>query len=237
MYPFIDPEEWRNKPSQEAVDHIARRTGLKSDEQVLLMVARMDKMKSQDVAIRAFSRLATNGVKAKFVLIGNGSFSSSKKGGLGHGKGGMWKNELGRLVRNLHLEDSVTFLGHASPEELKAAYSVCSGVVLSSNIEGFGISVLEGWANKKPVVVSKGAGASELVVDGSNGYTFSPGASEAMLKALDSNSEKIGENGFETCKQCYIDVAVEREKIVPEEAMNIYDKQDQRVPVLVSGSI
>jgi glycosyltransferase involved in cell wall biosynthesis len=237
VYPFIDPQDWKSKPPEEATDRITRRAGLKRDEQMLLMVARMDKMKSQDVAIKAFSRLAVNGTKAKFVLIGNGSFSSSKKGGLGHGKGGMWKSELDRLVRNLHLEDSVTFLGHASPEELRAAYSMCSAVVLSSNLEGFGISVLEGWANKKPVVVSRGAGSSELVVDGSNGYTFSSGnyveASEAMLRALGPNSEKIGQNGFETCKQCYIDAAVEREKIVLEDAISLYEKKDPRAPALI----
>jgi len=228
VYPFIDPTEWGGNPSQESIQNFRQKIGLKPDEKFLLMVARMDKMKSQDVAIKALSRLKSNYGKVKLVLIGDGSFSSSKRGGLGHGKGSKWRAELQTLVSNLHLEDSVFFLGHVSAEEVRAAYTTSSVVLLTSNIEGFGISVLEGWINKRPVVVSKGAGSSELVVDGSNGYTFSAGnyseASDAIVKALKSEAEKMGENGFETCRQCYIDVAVEREKAILEEAMSIYKK-------------
>jgi glycosyltransferase involved in cell wall biosynthesis len=229
IYPFVDPEEWKAMPSKDAVEQITRRIGLKADDKLLLMVARMDRIKSHDVAIKALSRLReSNGGKLKLALIGNGSFSSSKRGGLGHGKGSRWRAELEALVKNLRLEGSVSFLGHASNEEIKAAYAISSVVLLTSGLEGFGISVLEGWINKKPVVVSKGAGSSELVVDGSNGFTFTPGnyveASEAIAKALGPGSDKIGENGFETCRQCYIDNALEREKTVFDEAVSIYKR-------------
>jgi glycosyltransferase involved in cell wall biosynthesis len=230
IYPFIDPEEWRTKPTKESFEQLTNRIGLKSDERFLLMVARMDKIKSQDVAIKAFARLKENksGGKLKLVLIGNGSFSSSKKGGLGHGKGSRWRAELESVVKNLHMENSVIFLGHASNDEIKAAYAMSSVVLLTSGLEGFGISVLEGWMNKKPVVVSRGAGSWELIADGSNGFTFSPGnyveASEAIEKALGPGSDKVGENGFETCKQCYIDNALEREKAVFDEAVRIYKR-------------
>jgi glycosyltransferase involved in cell wall biosynthesis len=224
VYPFIDPEDWKQPPSQSSVQQVTQRIGLRPDEKLLLMVARMDRIKSQDVAIKALSHIRNKG-KFRLALIGNGSFSSSKKGGLGHGKGGKWKTELETLVRDLHL-DSVVFLGHVSPEELRAAYSICSAVLLTSSLEGFGISVLEAWINRKPVVVSKGAGSSELVVDGSNGYSFSPGnyveAGEVILKTIEPAAGKMGDNGFETSKQCYIDVAVEREKAILEEAIAIY---------------
>jgi len=225
VYPFLDPAEWDEPASSSAVHEFKERIGLRPDEKLLLMVARMDRIKSQDIAIRALSHIK-NADKFRLVFIGNGSFSSSRKGGLGAGKGGKWKSELEKLVSDLKLKDVVSFLGHVSNEERKAAYSVSSVVLLTSVTEGFGISVLEGWINKKPVVVSKGAGSSELVVDGSNGYTFQPsddkGASEAIIKAAGPNAEKLGENGFETSKQCRIEVAAEREKAIFEEAMSIY---------------
>jgi len=229
VYPFIDPEDWKAGPTEEARESISNKLGLQQDgEEWLLMVARMDKIKSQDVAIKALAHIRNNGRKLKLALIGNGSFSSSSRGGLGHGKASRWKAELESLVKDLHMEEAVRFLGHTSTDEVRAAYSMASAVLLTSNIEGFGISVLEGWVNKKPVVVSKGAGSSELVVDGSNGYTFSPGnyeeASEAILKTLKAGSEKLGENGFETCRQCYIDAALEREKNALEEAISIYNR-------------
>jgi glycosyltransferase involved in cell wall biosynthesis len=225
VYPFLDPESWETPASKSAINSAAEKIGLKPDEKLLLMVARMDRIKSHDVAIRAMSHLKNKG-KFRLALIGNGSFSSSKKGGLGHGKGGMWRAELEKLVGDLQLQDSVTFLGHVSSEELKAFYSLSSSVLLTSISEGFGISVLEGWINKKPVVVSSGAGSSELVVDGSNGYTFPAGddfkAAECVLKSVGSGNERLGENGFETSKQCHISVAADREKAIFEEAMSIY---------------
>ena len=224
-YPFVDPADWEGSPHGAAVQALIERIGLKPDERLLLMVARMDRMKSHDVAIQAVSSLRNRG-KFRLALIGNGSFSSSTKGGLGHGKGDQWKEELRKLVADLGLEDTVTFLGHVSRDELRAAYSLSSVVLLTSRLEGFGITVLEAWMNKKPVVVSKGAGVSELVVDGSNGFAFNQGdegeASEKVMKALGEEGEKCGENGFETAKQCHINVAVEREKEILEEAVSIY---------------
>ena len=224
-YPFIDPADWEGGASGTAVQKMTQKIGLKQDERLLLMVARMDRMKSHDIAIKAMSHLRRKG-KFRLALIGNGSFSSSTKGGLGHSKGGDWEAEMRRLVAELDLEDKVTFLGHVNRDELKTAYSLSSAVLLTSRLEGFGITVLEAWMNKKPVVVSKGAGVSELVVEGSNGFTFNQGeeneASEKIMRALGDGGEKCGENGFETAKQCYIGVAVEREKEILEEAVSVY---------------
>lgn len=224
VYPFVDPAEWSTKPSGKSLEALREKVGLKPDEELLLVVARMDRMKSQDVAIRALSGIK-NRAKLKLALVGNGSFSSTGKGGLGESKAEDWMTELRALVASLGLQDSVAFLGHVPEEELKAAYSLSSLVLLPSRIEGFGLSVIEGWMNRKPVVVSKGAGVSELIVEGSNGYTFRPGesegAGEAILQGL-SEGERLGEIGFETAKQCYLDVAVEREKEILAEAVSIY---------------
>ena len=224
VYPFVDPEDWKTHATAASIDDVKDKIGLNSEENLLLVVARMDRIKSQDVGIRALSHLKNRG-QFRLAMVGDGSFSSSKSGGLGHGKGGRWRAELEGIVKDLGLQHQVSFLGHLSREELRAAYSLSSLVLQTSNLEGFGISVLEGWLNKKPVVVSKGAGVSELVVDGSNGYTFPAGndqeAAEAILKAQ-AGGEKLGENGLETSKQCHIDVAVDREKTVLEEAISIY---------------
>ncbi|MDG6928490.1 MAG: glycosyltransferase family 4 protein [Nitrososphaerota archaeon] len=222
IYPFIDPAGWEQPPPS-AVSAMSERIGLGKDEKLLLMVARMDRMKSHDTAIRALARLPG---RVKLVLIGNGSFSSSRKGGLGHGKGSAWRAELELLAKDLHVEDRVVFLGYVTQEELRAAYSLASAVVLTSKVEGFGIAVLESWANRKPVVVSSGAGASELVVDGSNGYTFPAGDDEQLAQrlnqALGAKGDAMGTVGYETAKQCTLDLAAERERAVLEETAARY---------------
>ena len=220
LYPYIDPKEWINPAETEEVEKLRKKIGLKEDEKLVIIVARMDRIKSQDVGIKAFA-IASKKAKMKLALIGNGSFSSSSRGGLGFGKGASWKSELEKLVKELNLVGSVIFLGHSSREELKAAYNLASVVLLTSSLEGFGITVLEGWTNKKPAVVSSGAGVSELVVNDSNGYVFPSGdfetAAEMILKAIGNAADRLGENGFESSKQCYLSVAVEREKKIFEE--------------------
>ena len=220
LYPYVDPREWTDPPSSSEFDIFKEKVGLKADEKLVVIVARMDRIKSQDIGIRAFAKAAKK-EKLRLVLIGNGSFSSSSRGGLGFRKGGAWRAELEGLVKELKLEDKVTFLGHSSKDELKAAYSLASAVLLTSTLEGFGMTVLEGWVNKKPVVVSSGTGVSELVINGSNGYVFPAGdfdtASEMLLSAVGEGSEKLGENGYESAKQCYLSAGVEIEKKIFEE--------------------
>ncbi|MCL5874713.1 MAG: glycosyltransferase family 4 protein [Candidatus Thermoplasmatota archaeon] len=220
LYPYIDPREWTDPPMISEVEKLRDKIDLRADEKLIIIVARMDRIKSQDVGIKAFA-LAAKKEKLKLALIGNGSFSSSSKGGLGFGKAATWKSELVSLVKELHLEEQVTFLGHSTREELRAAYKLASVVLLTSDLEGFGITVLEGWTNRKPAVVSSGCGVSELVVNDSNGYVFQSGdfetAAEMILKAVGSSADRLGEFGYESSKQCCLAVAVQREKKILEE--------------------
>ena len=206
IYPYIDGNRW-GKPPRSAEASLKAKVGIGGDDKLLLVVARMDPVKSQDVAIRALARSEGSG-RHKLLMIGNGSFSSSQAGGLGRDKGTVWKSHLKEVAHSLGVEDRVVFLGYASDEELRAAYRLASAVVLPSRIEGFGIAVLEGWVNKKPVVVSRGAGSSELVEEGVNGYTFDPGddegLAEGLRRATGPSAERLGDEGAETVKQCLV---------------------------------
>ncbi|HKT21054.1 MAG TPA: glycosyltransferase family 4 protein, partial [Nitrososphaerales archaeon] len=220
-YPYIDGKRWK-KPSRSVEDAFRERVRLKRDENLLLVVARMDPVKSQDVAIRALARIKSPG-NYKLLMIGNGSFSSSKSGGLGRDKGAVWKQHLREEARALGMEDRVEFMGYATDEELRAAYRLASAVILPSRIEGFGIAVLEGWMNGKPVVVSRGAGASELVEEGVNGYTFEPGddmtLAEGIRKATGPSAERLGANGTQTVKQCLVGEASKQVRAVLEDTV------------------
>lgn len=221
IYPYIDETKWTGS-SRRARGELKEKIGLKRGEQLLLTVARMDPIKSQDVAIRAIAKVKER-TNAKLLLVGNGSFSSSATGGLGRDKGTVWRKHLRQVAKTLGVEDRIIFLGYASEEELRAAYDISSAVLLPSQTEGFGIAVLEGWINKKPVVVSRGAGASELVVEGSNGFTFEPGDHDGMavgmMRAIGPGSDRLGENGSETVKQCFVRQAAGKVKVVLEDTV------------------
>jgi glycosyltransferase involved in cell wall biosynthesis len=195
VYPFIDPDSLRAAPRSLA-DSVLERLGVGPDERVILLVARMDPMKSQDVAIRAMA-----GVDAKLVLVGDGSFTSSA---LGHGKAGEWASRLLSLARELGVESKVKFAGYVGDDELSALYARSDAVALTSNLEGFGLTVCEAWRFGKPVAVSRGAGVSEIVIDGVNGYLFEPGNPESLASALNralSSGPEVGEAGRATMEQ------------------------------------
>jgi glycosyltransferase involved in cell wall biosynthesis len=114
-------------------------------------------------------------------------------------------------VRKLGLMKNVVFTGYLRDEFIKAAYARSDVVVLPSRKEGFGLVIGEAWVYKKPVIVSKGAGVSELLIDGSNGYTFKSGDVKDLTKKLKTvlrNPKKaasLGERGRETVRAFYMD--------------------------------
>ncbi len=224
IYPFVDPSEW-SEPARSSKQEFLDMIGFKNGERLLVMVARMDRIKSQDVAIRALARLKQR-ENLRLVLIGNGSFTSSGRGGLAHGKAHGWRAQLEQLAEHLGVSDRVVFLGYLPKRLVEAAYSCADAVLLTSKIEGFGVTVLEAWLYRKPVIVSTGAGVSELIVDGSNGYTFPPGddgkLAERVMEAVGAHAERLGENGYETSKRCHLKVSADNMKSVYEQVSSLY---------------
>jgi glycosyltransferase involved in cell wall biosynthesis len=215
VYPYVDLADY-SIPSEQDVESLSGRLGLSHEDKMVLVVARMDPMKGQDRAIRTLAKAVKEDPRLKLVLVGNGSFSSSK-GGVGLSKGSAWRKELESLAAELGVKESVRFAGHLSQSELDAAYERCEMTVLPSIREGFGLVVLESWIHKKPSIVSQGAGISEIIVDGTNGLLYDPDDCDALAEkilALTSDPRKsrlMGERGYSTSKRCYLDKGVEAE--------------------------
>jgi len=219
IYPYIDQGKWR-RPSGREVAKVSGKYGLREDDEVVLLVARMDYVKRHDLAIKSHALLRRRRPRAVLLLVGDGSFTSSA---LGHSKGERWRSYLVELARELKVEDSVRFLGYVDDDELRALYARANVVLLPSMVEGFGLTVVEAWALKRPVVVSRGAGVSELVIEGVNGYTHRPEDYEELCMKVEAllssgeRAERMGELGYETSKQCWVSMARERVKEVFEE--------------------
>ena len=82
-------------------------------------------------------------------------------------------------------------------------YNSISVYVQPSIQDGFGITPLEAMANKRPVIVSEGAGVSELVTDGKDGFRVpmrSPGALKEKLQYFIDNPSEITRMGAEAYK-------------------------------------
>ena len=226
VYPSIDTEKWQD-PTKEDIDRFYEKTGLKEGDRFFLNVARMDPMKSQDVAIKAMSRLKDDFPDVRLVLIGNGSFSGTQRTGLGSSKSGNWRKHLVQLIEEYNLQDNVLLAGHADDRIVAAAYSLCEAHILTSNREGFGLVTAECWRLKRPVLVSDGCGSAELVIDGLNGYKFRSGshddlAAKMILLLKKGRADDMGRFGYETANQCDTDVVMKKELEIFEKVISMY---------------
>lgn len=161
----------------------------------------MDPMKRQDLAVRAFARVHAKNPRARLVLVGNGSFSGPMGGVTGKGKSQEWRAKLEALVAELRLQDHVTFAHWIPDDLLAAAYARSTAVLLTSDIEGFGLTPLEAWRYGRVPIISRGTGAAEVIVDGINGLLFDVGDDASLAAAMErvlrdrSLAERVGEAG------------------------------------------
>ena len=218
VYPYIDPSPYV-EPTETELAEFSKRFGIQDEDRVVLVVARLDPMKGQDKAIAALAKVVKEVPNIKLILIGNGSFSSSKQG-IGLSKADLWLNELQILAKRLKIEDHVVFTGHLSQQQLCAAYKRCTLTVLPSVREGFGLVIIESWLYKKPTIVTSRAGMVELIEEGQNGLLFDPEDPDTLTEKIvdllfDPKKARIlGENGFVTSKKCLIDEGVKVESEV-----------------------
>jgi len=115
-------------------------------------------------------------------------------------------SELRELVRALGLEDRVGFTGFV-PDASRAMRALDIVVHASTDPEPFGLVIAEAMACRKPVVVSRAGGASELIEPGVNALAFNPGEAAELAQrieelARDANlRERLGRAGRSMAEQ------------------------------------
>ncbi len=109
-----------------------------SEGPVVLFVGRLVDGKRPWLAVEAFAEVLTEHPAAELYLCGNGPL----------------REELEAQVRELGIDESVTFLGHVSYDEMPKVYRSGDVLVLPSRTEGVPRTVLEAMASGTRVVVS-----------------------------------------------------------------------------------
>lgn len=112
-------------------------------EKILLIVSRLEKYKNIQQAILAMKYLPKN---YKLIIIGKGSYGFKLK----------------NLTNILELGYKVQFLSRLSTEEVYRWYRTCDLVLNLSSVEAFGLTVLEGLAAEKNVLVNDKMALGEL---------------------------------------------------------------------------
>lgn len=92
------------------------------------------------------------------------------------------RSQLEKQARRLEITDRVDFLGGRA--DVRALLASSDIGVLASHEEGFSNAILEGMAEKLPMVVTDVGGNSEAVIDFETGFVVPPRDPDAMANAL-----------------------------------------------------
>lgn len=128
-----------------------------SDDFIIITVCRLIGLKGIQYGIKAVKILIEEGFKIKYLIIGDGEY----------------KKNLEELVKALHIEDNVIFLGSKENSQLPKYYSLSHVAIFPSLAdETFGISIAEAMSCGIPVISTNIGGIPEVI--GKNGFLVSP---------------------------------------------------------------
>jgi glycosyltransferase involved in cell wall biosynthesis len=141
--------------------HLLARYGLRSEQPVLLTVARLDALqpyKGYDQLLYALLPIREAVPDVHYLIVGTGSD----------------RDRVERLITQLHLQACVTLTGFVPDAELCDHYNLCDVFAMPSRGEGFGIVYLEALACGKPCLGGNQDGAIDALKNGELGVLVPP---------------------------------------------------------------
>ena len=140
---------------------------------VLLTVGRLQARKGQDRVIQALPKVIQAVPDLVYAIVGDGSE----------------KERLVKLVEGFGLQDSVRFYSDCDDATVLAMYQQSDLFILAnrqigSDVEGFGMVLLEAAACAKPTLAGNSGGTKEAIVDGTTGRVIDGDDSEAVATAI-----------------------------------------------------
>lgn len=107
---------------------------------------------------------------------------------------------LRHLLNDL-VNPHIRHLGYLSREKIGEYIADCRGIIIPSVcLEGFPLTIQEGFSLKIPVILSKEVAASEVIEEGKNGFLIDPWHFHEKIMTIyrDPDLKRIGEEGFRT---------------------------------------
>ena len=158
-----------------------------------LFVGRHVHQKGLDVLVKATAHLRDGGGPAFVVEIaGDGPLTTSIK----------------HMTEQLHLGDTIRFLGPLPRPLLQDAFQRADAFVLPSRYEGFPIAVFEAWAARLPVIATSVGGLRDLADEG-NAILVPPDDPDALERSMarllgdGPLREQLGRRGHDLVERAY----------------------------------
>lgn len=176
IYNAVDTTEFSPEGEQLDLDSLSGLTVNGSRESFVRigLLATFGIWKGQEVFLRALSSLP-NDVRWRGYIIGDAIYQTD---------GSQFSRaELQSMASDLGISDRVGFTGFV--DQPAAAIRALDIVVhASTRPEPFGLTIVEGMACGRPVIISNAGGAAELITNGEDALGYTPGDAAALSQQL-----------------------------------------------------
>lgn len=193
----VDPNRFGHT-SESEIDELRQKSGVSHGARLVMVPRRLVRKNGVDIAIRACAALKASSSSEDFYFLILG--------------GGPEQSKLQELALDLGLnEKEIKFLGSIPHEQIRAYYDIADVVLVPSVIrdgveEATSLSMLEGMAAKKIVVVSAIGGMKDVIRDGENGFSFPQADVNALVKLLQGLKSISADRLQQVRNQAYKDV-------------------------------
>lgn len=180
----VDVKWFRSYIGSMKRDSIVRPLGWLDNPIVFVMNSCLRPEKKHEDMLEAISRLRSDGYNTTLLLVGDG----------------VQRAFLEDRIQKLGLEKAVYITGYVK-DVRPFLHAADISVLTSVSVETLSMAAIESMAMSKPLVLSDIGGASELVEEGSNGFLYPPGDTEALYNTLKKmitnyNLQKLGEFSY-----------------------------------------
>lgn len=138
-----------------------------SDSFIITSIGFLRSEKNFSLLIRAFGKAFKKDKTTVLNIVGDG----------------IERNALEKLTQELNLEKQVKFLGHLKRARVRQVIQESHVIVSSSNIETFGVTLIEALSCGKPVIATRSGGPEDFVTP-TNGLLVPVGDVQAMTNAM-----------------------------------------------------
>lgn len=137
------------------IEKTNKKYNLNNDETVFLSVGRIVENKNLQLALSAMKKVAEDGFKFKYLIVGSGNY----------------ENKLKEIVAEYGLTDYVVFTGKIlDRDELSAHYLRANLFIFPSTFDTASLAPIEAAAMKLPTIMNKDCSTAEIIENDVNGY-------------------------------------------------------------------
>jgi glycosyltransferase XagB len=151
----------------------------KTDYPSYIYLGRLKDYKNIDIAIKAFAKVLRIKKNAKLSIVGSGESYL----------------RLHKLVTDLKIKRAVTFHGRVNEEQKAKLLAKSWAAIQPSQMEGWGITVIEANATGTPVIASRVSGLQDSVIDGHTGILVPAGSvtqfANAMMRIAEDDTLRV----------------------------------------------